>query len=191
MRNSLKYLYSLKKLGQQENIKKAIESVSLDGDWAEFGVSAGGTARVILSVMPDVTLYLFDSFLGLPEDWVCNGKLFGGHHKGDYSAGLKNLPDKRIKIIPGLFCDSIPEFVKTHSTPLAFIHIDCDLYSSTRDVLDGIKDLIVPDTIIVFDDYHSYGGDGWKEHGYKAFQEFSRSYEYIARGDRQVSIKMT
>ena len=193
-RDTLGYLFSLKVLDQQENLKKAIESVSLEGDWAEFGVSSGGTARVILGLMPpNVYLYLFDSFLGLPEDWICNGQVFGRHHKGDYGMGLVNLVDKRIKVIAGLFCNTVSEFARLHQKPLAFIHIDCDLYSSSRDVMEGIGGLIAPNTIIVFDDYHSYAGNGWKEHGYKAFQEFaqSRQYKYIARGDRQASIKMT
>lgn len=193
-RDTLEYLFSLKALTQEENLKKAIESVSLDGDWAEFGVSAGGTAGVILGLMPSgVCLFLFDSFLGLPEDWICNGQLFGGHHKGSYTARIPIHVDERVKVIAGLFHNTVSGFARLHQKPLAFIHIDCDLYSSSRDVMDGIGGLIIPGTIVVFDDYHSYAGKGWKEHGYKAFQEFaqSRQYEYIARGDRQASIKMT
>jgi hypothetical protein len=37
---------------------------------AEFGVSSGGTLRLLRNILPkNHKIYGFDSFLGLPEDW--------------------------------------------------------------------------------------------------------------------------
>ena len=40
----------------------------------------------------------------------------------------------------------------------AIIYIDCDLYESTRDVLNFIKHFVQDGTIICFDDYYNYRG---------------------------------
>ena len=54
---------------------------------------------------------------------------------------------------------------------LAFVHIDCDFYSSTKLVLDYIKPYLQNGTIILFDDWHTFKGN--YEYGEKkAFEEF-------------------
>ena len=54
--------------------------------------------------------------------------------------------------------------------PVAFIHVDCDLYSSTKTIFSLLSDRIVPGTIILFDEYFNY--PNWQQHEYKALQEF-------------------
>ena len=62
--------------------------------------------------------------------------------------------------------------------------MDCDLYSSTMTVLNGLKDRLQIGTVISFDEYLNY--PGWREHEYKAWQEFVAAnnieYDYIAFG---------
>ena len=59
--------------------------------------------------------------------------------------------------------------------------MDCDLYSSTRTILEGLASQIVAGTVIQFDEYFNY--PGWREHEFKAFHEFiaerGLSYEYL------------
>lgn len=59
--------------------------------------------------------------------------------------------------------------------------LDCDLYSSTKTVLNHLREKIIPGTIIVFDDYFFY--PGWQQHEYLAFKEFTEEnqirFEYI------------
>lgn len=63
-----------------------------------------------------------------------------------------------------------------------FAHIDCDLHSATRTVLDGIAPGIRPGTVLLFDEY--VVNQGWREDEYKAFQEAVSErgwqYEYLA-----------
>jgi predicted O-methyltransferase YrrM len=62
------------------------------------------------------------------------------------------------------------------------MNIDCDIYSSTKTVLELLANRVIPGTIIVFDEY--IGNEHWRDDEYKAFQEtvakYSWDYEYIA-----------
>jgi Macrocin-O-methyltransferase (TylF) len=61
------------------------------------------------------------------------------------------------------------------------MHLDADLYSSTKTVLDAFRERIRPGTVIVFDEYYNY--PNWREHEFRAFQEFIAEtglrYKYI------------
>ena len=152
-------------------------------DWAEFGVSYGTSTKTLLNYLPELgTLHLFDSFEGLPEDWIdFNGRL---RKKGTYAVNkIPDFHDPRTKYYIGLFESTIPYFVKKHSDPLAFIHVDCDIYSSTKDIFNNIDSLIIPGTIILFDDYYNY--PTYFKHEYKAFMEYienyNRKFKYLGR----------
>ena len=58
----------------------------------------------------------------------------------------------------------------------------CDIYSSTKTVLDLLAPRIVKGTVIIFDEY--IGNEHWREDEYKAFQEAVKTndwtYEYLA-----------
>jgi hypothetical protein len=62
-----------------------------------------------------------------------------------------------------------------------FLHIDCDLYSSTKTIFNLLKGRIVSGTVIVFDEYFNY--DGWEKGEYLAFQKYVKEnqikYEYL------------
>ncbi len=47
----------------------SVEASPADGLHLEFGYASGQTARHIAQCSPGKTLYSFDSFEGLPEDW--------------------------------------------------------------------------------------------------------------------------
>ena len=72
----------------------------------------------------------------------------------------------------------------------SLIHIDCDIYASTRTVLELLAARIVPGTVIVFDEYLNY--PSWKEHEFRAFQEFvaagGRRYDYIGFASSHTSV---
>ena len=154
----------------------------------EFGVFKGGTINLISSTLPDKIIYGFDSFEGLPENWINN------HQKGKFSLN-GNLPqvNKNVRLIKGMFDETLPEFVRKHPQKCAFIHIDCDLYSSTKTVFDNLKSQIGAGTVIAFDDYFNY--PCWQQFGHKAFMEFiaetGLEFEYTARTSvRQIAVKI-
>ena len=143
--------------------------------WAEFGVLFGVSARYFLTHLPeDGTLYLFDSFEGLPEAW-------GDHHKGWFNIKAPGHPwkiptftDPRIIVKEGWFEDTLPI-----DAIFDFVHIDSDLYSSAKTILDRIN--VRPGTIILFDELHGY--KGWEGHEYKALMEWDRDWKFIARDE--------
>ena len=86
-------------------------------------------------------------------------------------------------------------FLEKHPGPVRFANIDCDLYSSTRDIFALLADRIVPGTVLVFDEY--LFNDGWQKDEYKAFQELVEQhglgYEYLGFSlfEGQAAVKIT
>jgi hypothetical protein len=161
--------------------KHCIQHVEVDGLWAEFGVYKGASSKYLNDlknkIFPDSKygFHGFDSFDGLPEAWSGTGS-----SKGKFKTG--NVPDiPGVTFHKGWFKDTIPEFLESHKENFAFIHIDCDIYSSTVDILTNLKNRIVPGTVMLFDELIGY--NAWKEHEYKAFMEFVEEndveYEWI------------
>jgi hypothetical protein len=151
------------------------KSILVNGLVLEFGVAAGRTLNHWARMWPEKTVYGFDGFEGLPEDWGWHLK------KGAFSQ--KKFPSvrKNCELVVGWYNETLPEFVKSHTEPVAFLHVDCDLYSSTKTIFDELAEQIVPGTVIVFDEYFNY--PGWQEDEFRAFQEFVKkqqvTYEYI------------
>lgn len=139
------------------NLKYALEQVRVKGLYLEFGVYNGRTSSIIVDYAPE-KLYGFDSNQGIPEDWY-------NHPKGTFTGG--GYSHEKFEMIVGWFEDTIPSFSKS---TVAFIHLDADLYSSTKTVLDNFRGYIIPGTVLVFDEYHGY--PTYQDHEYKAFKEF-------------------
>ena len=169
-------------------LTNALSKVTIDGMYLEFGVFSGRTINHIADKTLDKIIYGFDSFEGLPEDWRT------GFEEGTFKR--INLPkvNSNVKLVKGWFNDTLPKFVEEHNEKCAFIHIDCDLYSSTKCVFDLLEDKIVSGTIIVFDEYFNY--PDWQNGEYKALQEFiiqnNLLYEYIGYVEimEQVAIRI-
>jgi len=90
--------------------------------------------------------------------------------------------NSNVTLVKGWYDATVPKFAKENSDPIAFSHIDCDLYSSTKTIFDHLGDRLQPGSVIVFDEYFNY--PGWREDGeFKAFQEFigtiDLDYEYL------------
>ncbi|HQT64661.1 MAG: hypothetical protein B7Z75_05185 [Acidocella sp. 20-57-95] len=147
-------------------LRDSVVSARKGGLFLEFGVATGRTLRIIAETYPG-KVYGFDSFNGLPENW-----------REGYAAGAfaqqppETLPNAELVI--GLFDQTLPSFIVRNREPISFIHIDCDLYSSTVTILETLKNNIIPGTIIVFDEYLNY--PGWRHHEYRAWTEFVKKY---------------
>ena len=149
----------------------AMQYVKKDFSWAEFGTFKGVSARIFLQFLPqNKNFYLFDSFEGLPEEWA-DSKREEISPAGTFAREVPEFNDPRAIVKVGWFEDTISPFIKEYKEKgLSFIHVDCDLYSSTKTVLNGVKDLITPETVLIFDEFG--GVLRHQEHEYKAFEEF-------------------
>jgi tetratricopeptide (TPR) repeat protein len=145
----------------------ALDGAQVGGLVLEFGVYMGNSIRQIAALV-NGAVHGFDSFEGIPEDW-CH------EQKGSYSTGgvIPKVP-ANVHLHAGWFEDTVPAFIRDEAGPIRFINIDCDLYSSTRTILELLCRQIVPGTVIVFDEYIGYSG--WKDHEFKAFNEAAEKY---------------
>ena len=145
--------------------------------WLEFGVAGGATINYISKFTND-KVYGFDSFEGLPEKWR------DGFEKGTFNRDGK-LPNvnNNVELIKGWFDDTLDNFIKTQNKKVSFIHMDADLYSSTKCVLNKLKDYLDKDCVIVFDELVGYPGFDGNTGELKAFYEFITEnkvdYEWI------------
>jgi Methyltransferase domain len=171
-----------------EVLEFALDMAKIEGHYLEFGVFTGGTIRFIARKIGDRTIHGFDSFQGLPEDW-------SGYNLGqrvfDTGGRMPKVPSN-VRLHGGWFEESIPPWLDANPGPVAFIHVDCDLYGSTRIIFTHLADRIVPGTIILFDEYFNY--PNWEQHEFKAFQEFVRDravrYRYLGFSRQQVAVRV-
>jgi O-methyltransferase len=141
---------------------------SVNGEIAEFGTHTGRTAKILAGAMRlfrvDKTLHLLDSFEGLPEatsqadkenDHVKCGVWSRGNLKGLSEAELlKSVESFGIQAVTwrGWFADTLPLL---DGVKFSVVHLDCDLYQSTKDVLRILadKNILTDGAMLLFDDW--------------------------------------
>jgi hypothetical protein len=161
------------------------------GEVLEFGVAAGASITVLANASGERVVHGFDSFEGLPEDWT-------GHleRRGAFSQrGVLPKVPANVRLHKGWFSDTIGGWRAANAGQIGFLHVDCDIYSSTHDVLWGLRDRLQVGTVIAFDEYFNY--PNWRQHEARALKEFVAEfgvgYRYIAftARDGAVAIEIT
>ena len=155
----------------------------------EFGVWRASSFKYLINVYKKG--YGFDTFTGLPEDWLLGSDI---EKKGTYSSD-GNVPKiKGGEFVVGKFEDTLPVFF-SESRPIAsVINFDADLYSSTICALNFSKQVMDKDTILIFDEFII--NPSWEQDEFKALNEFCSinqySYEVIAVSffTKQVAVKL-
>lgn len=164
-----------KKVLHRSVLDEVLESYDFEYDdlIMEFGVWVGNSINKIASRNPHVTVFGFDSFEGLPEDW-----------SGLFVRGSFNMQGQLPKVYPnvqlikGWFSETLPSFkarvlAKQKRKKIALLHVDCDLYSSTKTVFEHLGDNIGPGTVIVFDELLNF--ENFERHEIRAFYELVRT----------------
>ena len=153
-------------------LHRAVSKQVLPGGYIlEFGVATGRSIRHWAELFPSYDIWGFDGFEGIYEAW-------NGLPAGHFAQKLPQVPDN-VKLVVGRFDVTLPSWTEQHTGFASMIHVDCDLYSATKDVFRYLKPYIRSGTIIVFDEYWNY--PTWQEHEYRAWQEQGIAYEYIGR----------
>lgn len=93
---------------------------------------------------------------------------------GQIPEEIKDLSN--VELIVGRVDDTLAEFISRHPFKISFVHMDLDIYSSTKYCLDKLKPLLQSGSIILFDEFHGY--PGWKLHEYRAFMKTLEREEY-------------
>ena len=147
--------------------KFSLEKARPDGLVMEFGVYQGTSIKQIAGLVSS-TVHGFDSFEGIPEAW-------NAEKAGSYSTGglLPDVPEN-VLLHRGWFEESIPSFLRECSEPVRLMNIDCDLYTSTKTVLDAFASRIVAGSVLIFDEF--IGNHSWRQDEFKAFEEAAIKY---------------
>ena len=158
------------------SINCIFEEISLDGDYLQFGVFKGHTARILESyILPNRKLHLFDSFEGLPEAWSNTD-----YEKGHFSvtdSEIHSFDHTRTIVHKGWFSDTLGPYKEKYKEPVALIHLDADLYSSTITVLEELNDVIIPGTVLLFDEFFLPNAKGVSDDEARAFEEWVKKYD--------------
>ena len=159
-------LMTLYQLVQQVNLS------DVPGDIVECGVWNGGSA-VVMAIADQRhskhshlrTLWLFDSFQGLPrpgdKDGIEERKIyFDGWNKGDIKNvreifGRLRISTQRYRIVPGWFDTTL---ATAPLSQIAILHIDADWYDSVKIALEVFYPKVTPGGFIVLDDYGCWQG---------------------------------
>lgn len=155
-----------------------VEKELITDQYIEFGVWKADSINFFSSRFPQAQFFGFDSFEGLPENWR------PGFAKGEFSLdGVLPKVNDNVTLVPGWFNKTLPTFIQeVEIKPNLFLHIDCDLYSSTKDIFNNLGSKFKGNVYMLFDEYFNY--PFWEHHEFKAFKElideFGLSYEYIA-----------
>ena len=124
----------------------------------EFGVWQGKSIQRCAARFPDQHWYGFDSFEGFPDD----GRV-------DWQKPFKviELPDtpENVTLVKGYFSDTLEPFLKDTPGDLAFVNVDCDIYSSTVDIFTALEadGRLKPGLVIYFDELINYVDYMWNE----------------------------
>lgn len=146
-----------------ETLRYAAVLVAIPGLVLEFVVGGGHTLRLMVEAMPDRRVFGFDVFTGLPEAW-----------RTGFPAGMfaqEQLPEvPGAELVVGLFEETLPRFLAVNGEPVAFLHLDADLYSATKTVLELVGPRLVVGSVVLFDEYFNY--PGWQDGEYRAWREY-------------------
>ena len=171
------------------------------GDWGlnlEFGVFGGDTINHSAQLRTDLDFIGFDSFEGLPEDMDTGQKLVPA--TAFDREGILPEVESNVKLVKGWFDESIPTWLqeldgeesKVGKKKISYLNLDADIYSSTITVLNLINDIIVPGTMIRFDElscwryvFHEANPKNvqrvyftnWEAHEWKAMNEWLEKFD--------------
>lgn len=154
-------------------------------DYIEFGVFKGRSIKYWSKINQNIKsqFYGFDTFEGLPEKWTRFLYSIGEKH-----FNTKGVPpttdDKRVSFIKGMFQKTLTSFlIKNRIKNRLVINMDADLYTSTLYVLTKLDEIIVPGTIIFFDEFSSVLSE------FRALEDYTSAYlrEYRLLGATKAS----
>lgn len=149
----------------------------LPGDVVELGVFKGGsmiqwaTFRELLENERSRKLIGFDMFGNFPTvDNVESDKKFVSEWNENFkdefvskneiyrSLELKGIGN--VELVQGDIAETLPQYISQNGQMrISLLHIDTDVYEPCKIALDLLYDLVVPNGVIVFDDYSTIEGE--------------------------------
>ncbi len=157
-------------------------------DYYEFGIFRGFNLWYVQHLakankIEDLNFIGFDSFFGLPastgvdiQDNFQEGAFSSYKEEVEKYFNSFGIDWRKTKLIEGFFEKTLNQqtIINNNLRKCSFCMIDCDLYSSTVEVLDFASKLLTDISLVYFDDWDDFGS-GNKKGQPLAFQEFTTS----------------
>ena len=136
--------------------------LEVPGDFIECGVYRGFSFAVVTTYVGfenvDKTLYLYDTFEGIPEEYNSENRSNAVYEKenAQYKDAIYKHVQKKfekypnVKLVKGIVPDT---FKEACPEKIAFLHIDMNSSKSEIAALEVLFDKVTPGGMIVFDDY--------------------------------------
>jgi O-methyltransferase len=154
-------------------LRRAFQLVAYNGllgDYAEFGCFGARTFRLAWGaarlVGHPAHLWAFDSFRGLPPSddprdrhpgWT-EGAMSMSEHEFRAACAAHGVPSDEYTTVPGFYADSLAGDAEgPRPKEVSVAYIDCDLYTSTVEVLRFLEPRLRHGSVLAFDDYYCYG----------------------------------
>jgi Methyltransferase domain len=153
----------------------------------DLGVWIGWSTRLVSDAC-DRTVYGFDTFEGLVEDWQIDDQIV--FKRGTFSLtgpdaerlmrdtgvslhdGLPDALGRKVEFIRGSTYETLAPFLADRpAAPIRLFHMDLDTYESCLHALETCKDRFIEGSILVFDEYLVTNSE------MRAFYEFQSQYE--------------
>ena len=153
----------------------------------DLGVWIGWSTRLISDACGR-TVYGFDTFEGLVEDWQIDDQIL--IKRGTFSLaeplaqrfmrdtgvslhdGLPDALGRKVQFIRGSTYETLAPFLADRpDAPIRLFHMDLDTYESCLHALETCKDRFIEGSILVFDEYLVTNAE------MRAFFEFQSKYE--------------
>ena len=170
-----------------ELLSFAISRIASPGLHIELGVKKGHTINHIARKTKSV-IHGFDSFVGFPSAWEGSIKVL---HMNEGDGSLPDV-ESNVRLYKGWFHETLPLFVSQFREGISFMHVDCDIYESTKTAFDILGPQLAEGAIIVFDEYFNYWG--WQNHEHKAFEEYlavsGRTVKYLGFSEQQLTVQV-
>lgn len=137
------------------------ETAAVPGAIVECGVGRGSSlvplARANELFSPERQVIGFDSFEGFPAasrhdvgPRVTEDLAIDAWCSATSVETVRAALDAPCELVPGFFADSLPRSLPEQ---LSLLHVDCDLYESTRDVLTLGLPRMQPGSMVILDEY--------------------------------------
>lgn len=103
---------------------------------------------------------------------------------------MNKLPsvNSNVVLVKGWFNETLEDFLHNKNKKIKFIHIDCDLYESTKTIFNLCYKYFDDKVYIVFDEIFNY--PAWRDGEYKALMEIievlkdTYKFHWIMRFDK-------
>ena len=125
----------------------------ITGDIAEVGVYKGGSAKLICEFKGNKTLYLFDTFEGLPE--LSNEDNQNQFHKGQYKSTLNEVKNYLRKYHQVYYYKGLIQKTSNQlkEEKFSLVNLDLDLYEPTKSALEFFYSRMNKGGILMSHDY--------------------------------------